>query len=409
MPAEFDANKNLNTPQSEIPASSVPESDDERMWELLSLYADGEASQEQASQVEQMLRHDAEYARAYTFMQKAGGAIRTIVEIEPPAHLRDAILAKTTRKPTLARRAAVVFGAFRAQLAMPAGRLAFAGGGLAAAALVIGIYAGRSGSVPGVRQSAADFTAKATPFVKPNNALPATGVPVYILPDASEIAKASIPLPNDAAKPDGAKNPVTAPRPSVAPNPVIPFGPSMTLAGSGLSATPAAKPTKPTPALIMPKNSGRVIAKGEAKPSRYVEPRGTADASGTQNVTPMMDAAVQHRTAPMVIASLGSGGASGAKSMGMDMDDLNDNNVLTVHDTASATVGATDGDSSPEAGRKIVGKLMLSKLPPSARHLMSPAEAIREANSRSLVNYSAASSEETPRRSADVPVLKGSF
>ena len=117
------------------------------MWELLSLYADGEASQEEAAQVERMLRHDAEYARAYTFMQKAGGAIRTIVEIEPPAHLRDAILAKTTRKPTLARRAAVVFGAFRAQLAAPVGRLAFAGGGLAAAALVIGIYAGRSSSV----------------------------------------------------------------------------------------------------------------------------------------------------------------------------------------------------------------------------------------------------------------------
>ena len=123
----------------------------------------------------------------------------------------------------------------------------------------------------------------------------------------------------------------------------------------------------------------------------------------------MMDANVQHRTAPMVIASISpAGSAGGSKSVSADTDDLNDNNVLTVHDTTpGAATTTTDGDDSPESGRKIVGKLILSKLPPSSRHLMSPADAIREANSRSLINYSATSSEETPHRSADVPVLKG--
>jgi hypothetical protein len=400
MPAEFDANQKLNKPEATPPAAASSENDDELMWELLGLYADGEASQEEASQVERMLRHDAEYARAYSFMQKAGSAIRTIVEIEPPAHLRNAILAKTTHRPTFARRAAVVFGAFRAQLAAPVvGRLAFAGGGLAAAALVIGIYAGRTNSSNGINLPAPYTTARTMPPGGPSVASSDSSVPVYVLPDPSEIAKAGTPLPNRA------NNPVPVTKPNTVPNlNFIPFGPRLAQAGTNVNATPAVKSPKLYSVLAVPKNgTGPSIVENDTTPLRYTE-----DSNGTQNVNPMMDANVQHRTAPMVIASISPG--SGSKGMGTDADDLNDNNVLIVHDaTTGAVTNTPDGDSSPDGGRKIVGKLMLSRLPPSSRHLMSPADAIREANNRSLVSYNATSSEETPRRSADVPVLKGSF
>src|SRR5689334_18888451 len=73
---------------------------DEALWTLLSVYADGEATPEEAAQVEALLRSDPTYAREFSFLQMSAETIQTIGEVEPPLSLRDSILATTTRRKT---------------------------------------------------------------------------------------------------------------------------------------------------------------------------------------------------------------------------------------------------------------------------------------------------------------------
>ena len=96
MSAEFDFNPNHNpnfdTVALRVADASATDGDDERMWELLSLYADDEAAPDEAAVVEQMLRHDAGYARAYAFLSterrrgaehRRGGAARASAKRDP--------------------------------------------------------------------------------------------------------------------------------------------------------------------------------------------------------------------------------------------------------------------------------------------------------------------------------------
>jgi len=109
-----------------------PDCNDEA-WELLNIYADGEASPEQAAHVEDLLKSDALYARQLSFMRTASAAVQSFVEVDPPSSLRDAILASTSQRITWAANLVVLRDAIRTSLRP---RFATSLAGLAAAGLL---------------------------------------------------------------------------------------------------------------------------------------------------------------------------------------------------------------------------------------------------------------------------------
>ena len=128
MPTDFNA-KNNELKQN------APELDDDAIWDLLSLYADEEATPEQADQVEALLNSDSRLAQDLQFLRMTGAAAQTFAEVEPPAALRDTIFAATTRRQTMASRLLAYWDNLRQSFA-PRSRYALALGGMAAAALL---------------------------------------------------------------------------------------------------------------------------------------------------------------------------------------------------------------------------------------------------------------------------------
>ncbi len=118
--------------------------EDDAIWELLSLYMDGETNAAQTAQVEALLKTDAGCAEKLTFLRQTGDTVRAFMEtteVEPPAFLRDAIFAATTQRPTLARRLVALWETARAGAAFPAMRYALpAGAGLAAALALVALW-----------------------------------------------------------------------------------------------------------------------------------------------------------------------------------------------------------------------------------------------------------------------------
>lgn len=414
MSAEFDTKTQINIDFNGVSSrpfspSNAPEGDDELLWALLSLYADGEAAPAEAMQVEQMLRHDAEYARAYAFMRQAGSAVRCIVEVEPPAHLRGAILAKTTQRVTLARRAALAWGAFRGQFVAPVGRLSLAGGGLVAAALLIGVYVGHGETPPSSGPTVAAVTPpRIAPAASGPNAAPFKRElpnPAALAPMQASVAPAP---PAAVTKPDGAQDrtiaantartkPVSAsananaPHVSIPAQSAVPTGPLM----AKVADDPAAPAAKKSDAFRA--KTSVTVASLSPRPRHSKPPAPDSDdAQYTQNLFPMMDSTVQHRT---VVARMDEA-ASG------EGDNLDDGKFVTSHDSqpAGAAADTTDGDTPDGSSHHLVGKLQLAKLPPASRHLLSPSEVVRQANANAM-RYSAAATDVTPHREADLPVM----
>lgn len=139
MPTDFDANNETNPPMNnDFDFETLPLEEggvDEDVWNLLSLYLDGEATGEEAAEVEALLRANPAAAREFSFLKQTGESARTYVELEPPAALRDAIFAATSHRPTLAGRLAAGWTALLLAMNSRTGRYALAGGGLMAAGL----------------------------------------------------------------------------------------------------------------------------------------------------------------------------------------------------------------------------------------------------------------------------------
>ncbi len=138
MPADY-TDDNLNDLLWRAPkADAVPTdaAEDAALWAMLSAYVDGEATPAETAEVEHMLHSDAEYAHAYEFMRQTSLGARSFVEIEPPAHLRDAIYAATSHRPTLTKRALDGWNRFRMSVGLPRIYIA-ASGTFAATALVL--------------------------------------------------------------------------------------------------------------------------------------------------------------------------------------------------------------------------------------------------------------------------------
>jgi hypothetical protein len=116
-------------------ARDTESTEDDALWDLLSAYMDGEATAEEAAQVEARLRSEPAYARDFEFLKRTSEAARTYAEVEPPASLRASIFAATTQRQTFAGRVAAGWDSLRRALT-PNWGTGLAVGGLAAAAVL---------------------------------------------------------------------------------------------------------------------------------------------------------------------------------------------------------------------------------------------------------------------------------
>lgn len=117
MSAEFDSKNFINISE-----------EDERLWELLSAYVDGETTLAEAAIVEAHLRSDAAYAQDFAFMKATARQVVHVGDVMPPTELRSLIFAATIHKPTLIRRFAQAMGQLQSAIsprhALPIGALA---------------------------------------------------------------------------------------------------------------------------------------------------------------------------------------------------------------------------------------------------------------------------------------------
>ncbi|MGC8666722.1 MAG: zf-HC2 domain-containing protein [Chthonomonadales bacterium] len=112
----------------------------ERMWLLLSVYADGEATDEERAEVEAHVAQCRECSEALEMMQASSMALASVAEVEPPAELRASILAATVNRPSLAERVAQLL---RVQPAFRQMRYAALAGAGAAAAIALTVLVRR--------------------------------------------------------------------------------------------------------------------------------------------------------------------------------------------------------------------------------------------------------------------------
>src|SRR6266480_2453646 len=71
----------------------------DEIWDLLSPYADGEASPNEAVAVDAHVAECAACAADLRFLQSTSAALSGMPEVEPPAYLREAILGATVFRP----------------------------------------------------------------------------------------------------------------------------------------------------------------------------------------------------------------------------------------------------------------------------------------------------------------------
>src|SRR3981189_3602328 len=83
--------------------------DCDKVWDLLSIYADGEADPSEAAIVENHVAVCADCARGLAFMKTTVDVLSRMEEVEPPASLRASIFAATIERVTLRQRIAAAF------------------------------------------------------------------------------------------------------------------------------------------------------------------------------------------------------------------------------------------------------------------------------------------------------------
>ena len=395
MSAEFNPNNLPDDRLDAFVAQPSPATDaDDLMWELLSLYADGEASPDEAAQVERMLRHDAEYARAYSFMRQTSSVVRAIVEVEPPAFLREAILAKTSHRLTFAQRLSAGFDALRAQLA-PAhtGRWALAGGSLAACALLIGVLTARPANNTDNGAISTVVASVKTPSATNSSTRPldVNAPPKTIAAPRENIANADN-APKTAAPAQPLKINMNGLRsePPIMPLTVAAVDTTKTAPTFGQKTSNPVLPGKPNDK-IASINPPRKLLPPFGNTGKTVSDNG----GDTQSVSPMMDANVQHQQVAMITTET------------RPDDDL-DKDVITGDSGNAPTPAVPTPDTDSPTRNRIVGKLQLSKLPPAARHLQTAADIQRIQEVRNM-NFAATVMDGTQRREADVAVISSKF
>ena len=137
-----------NTKQDDRQAGTISQEarmDCDRVWDLLSVYADGEADSNETTIVVEHISCCTTCARDLEFMQGTSAAVQAETQVAPPAAMRQAILNATIYKPTMQERFASAIRRSFSQSPVRYGALATAG---AAAALTL--TAIRPGVTPGL-------------------------------------------------------------------------------------------------------------------------------------------------------------------------------------------------------------------------------------------------------------------
>jgi len=109
----------------------------DKVWDLLSVYADGEATPHEAAMVEGHVAVCPNCARDLKFMQGTHQVLQDVPEVEPPATLRTAILAATVYRPNFGQRLVTAVRKTLTPAPVRYGALAAAGAAAALTALVL--------------------------------------------------------------------------------------------------------------------------------------------------------------------------------------------------------------------------------------------------------------------------------
>ena len=115
----------------------------EEIWFSISLYADGEASEDETARVDRHLAQCEECTRELKLIRVKSAVLRDVPLVLPPPHLREAIFAATINRRSVLARAAAAIGQFAPSA--PARYGAVALGGALAAYLFVAM---RPGTMP---------------------------------------------------------------------------------------------------------------------------------------------------------------------------------------------------------------------------------------------------------------------
>lgn len=154
----------------------------DKIWDLLSAYVDGETTPQEAALVESHTAECETCASDLAFLRSSSVVLHETAEVEPPAALREAILAATVNRPTWQERLLIAARTAFAPTAVRYGTLAAAG-----AAATVAFLALRDTSLPPVDERVvyAPETPGVTTQVAPNVTRPSDETPITtIVPPA---------------------------------------------------------------------------------------------------------------------------------------------------------------------------------------------------------------------------------
>lgn len=352
---------------------------DEQLWDLLSLYVDGEADPAQAAIVEQMLSSDPAYRRDFDFLMQTSKTMHRVEEVAPPAGLRDAIYAATVRRPTLAGR---LHAAWK-RTSSP-GFIRFATIGGACAVAILGAVIVR----PHLNSVHPDGPGAATVATAPR---PHTAI-------------AMNPTPADPHVQDFGPN---TPAPKLKPSPRSPIHQEF------VSAAPSIKPSVGPDLHKAAAKSGLQVAVATPTPQHHHLPKSSAF-SPENGVTvavgypynKKMDEDTAHRQMKTIVASTGNDfGPQVAPN-----DDVS-TSMPSEGETqvAAAQKPADDLTTKPSPTADLPKKTVhIAALPPGAVQNISQAVIRRNINAQ-YDGYDHTIADNIQRHELLVPVIKGSF
>lgn len=150
----------------------------DRIWDLLSAYVDGETTADESALVESHTAQCEACASDLQFLMASSVVLHETAEVEPPAALRDAILAATVNRPTWRERVLAAARNALSPATLRYGSLAAAG-----AAATVAFLALRDTSLPPVDErvvyapTTPGVTTQITPKVaRPTDETPVTGI-----------------------------------------------------------------------------------------------------------------------------------------------------------------------------------------------------------------------------------------
>jgi hypothetical protein len=360
---------------------------DDDIWDLLSIYADGEATPDEVAQVEMLLEQQPALSREMAFLRHTSDAVQRVAEVEPPLHLRSAILAATVYRPTFARRVGMALERLHGALTPRPARFALAGGLCAAglAALLLLPHQHEAVRQSSVENSRTAVVASNTPTVTPNEAVthtpPPTVQPVHPQPTVAP-AKSQLRLlvknglQSDAMSADKrvAQFTVNLDRNTVQ---------SLLTA----SATPASSHTRaPGEARLQT----AVVVKTQRSAS--MEHLASNETSGQFSPVPRMDLAYQRGLTMPVVKTA---------------DDTLGANIDGSHDGAAEQPTPAAATAQDTGDRRII-RVTLAQLPPDARHYVTTADIKREIDARNL-GMNRLAVKDIERSRCDVPLARLKF